>query len=424
MMLFKSLIYSVRCIKQTIRNYERVGVILIVPILFITGMAFLYGEESSFVIVGDSGNEFKIGVVNNDQTIQLPTSAEDQFRENIEFTNIIGDPLLDGFGKTLIDNINRTSSLFSENERRIFHIFPYSDIESAGKAVQSRFITLCFVIPSDFSKTLLAGLNHRINITSNVKILNSSEFYFSGSNIELIGDYSYSRFLEASILLEEAITSFTDLFWVNYLNDINLEVNSISNLTFREFDIFIPALLVFVLITSSTGVTGIIGFEKENGTIDRLKLSGYASSNILIGATMTQILTTLLTMIVTIATIILLGFPIQNYQQILTILGACFLGVLPLLGISLGVAVITDGQTATYLPSMIAIPLSFLTGNFIPLPRITLISDIQLWHINPFYSIGEILRKSMILNLTYSDFLVDISSLILSGSFIFLMGAM
>jgi len=222
--------------------------------------------------------------------------------------------------------------------------------------------------------------------------------------------------------LEEGILSFTELFWLTVNNNINIEVNNISNLTFREFDIFVPALLVFVLITSSTGVTGIIGFEKENGTIDRLQLSGFPGSNILIGAIFTQILTTILTMIVTIITIILLGFPFQNYQQIFIILAVCGLGVLPLLGISLGVAVLTDGQTATYLPSLIAIPLSFLTGNFIPLPRIMITSNLQLWHVNPFYSIGEILRKSMILNLSFTDFLVDISSLVITGSIFFLIG--
>ena len=421
-MLFKSIIYSIRCIKQTIRNFERIGVILLVPILFITGMAFLYGEESSFVIVGDTGEEFRIGVINEDEDILLSTSTLDQFRNHIDYSNLIGDPLIEGFGKNLINNLNKTNSLFTAKEKRQFNLISYTSIESAGKAVQSRFITLCFIIPSNFSNTLLIGLNHRINITENILILNSSVFYYSRSNIELIGDYSYSRFLEASILFEEAISSFTDLFWLKTNKNINMEINDISNLVFREFDVFIPALLVFVLITSSTGITGIIGYEKEIGTIDRLKLSGFASSSILIGVSLTQILTTILTMIVTLATIFLLGFPFQNYTQLLIVLIVCSLGVLPLLGISLGVAVITDGQTATYIPSLIAIPLSFLTGNFIPLPRIMITSNIQLWHINPFYSIGEILRKTLILNSSFSDLIIDISSLVIAGSAFFLIG--
>ncbi|MHA2156912.1 MAG: hypothetical protein ACXABU_16330, partial [Candidatus Hodarchaeales archaeon] len=74
--------------------------------------------------------------------------------------------------------------------------------------------------------------------------------------------------------------------------------------------------------------------------------------------------------------------------------------------------------------SMIAIPLTFLTGNFIPLPHFRLLGDIQLWHLNPFFCIGEALRKIMILNSEPTGFILDIILLIVSGSFIFIIGAL
>jgi ABC-type polysaccharide/polyol phosphate export permease len=52
-----------------------------------------------------------------------------------------------------------------------------------------------------------------------------------------------------------------------------------------------------------------------------------------------------------------------------------------------------------------------------------MMGDIQLWHINPFFSVGEVLRKSMIHNLSITNFIVDIIFLIVVGLAIFLLGA-
>ena len=90
--------------------------------------------------------------------------------------------------------------------------------------------------------------------------------------------------------------------------------------------------------------------------------------------------------------------------------------IFPILGISLAAAAITDGKMATYIPSLIAIPLSFLTGNFIPLPKIPVTENIQFFHINPFFSAGEAFRKTMILNLDITHILIDLIMLIGVGS--------
>ena len=124
------------------------------------------------------------------------------------------------------------------------------------------------------------------------------------------------------------------------------------------------ALLVFVLISSSTGVAGIVGYEREQGTIDRLKLGNFHVRSFLSGLTITQLLTTLSTMIVVVLTLFIgLEFPVQSNFQGLFILVLSIFAVLPLLGISLAIAASTDGQISTYLPSIIAIPLTFLISS-------------------------------------------------------------
>ncbi len=421
-----TVVYTIKCLKQTFRNMERVGVIFIVPIIFIVGMALLYGEESSFVIVGDSGNIYTIGVLNKDTVMELNFDEKLHFQEFIDKTGLSGDPLNEGFGKEFIDNINGSDRLISEGERNRFEIIQFSSLEKASKAVQSRYVSLCFTIPKNFSLSIISGLNHRINVTENHAILNMSEYYYTESNIELLGDFSYARFSEASILLTSTLQVYLDHYWLSGIStykQLEIEYEAISALVFNEFEIFTPALLVFVLISSSTGVAGIVGYEREQGTIDRLKLGDFHVRSFLGGLTITQLVTTLATMIIVVLTLFLgLEFPVQGNFQGFFILGLSIFAVLPLLGISLAVAASTDGQISTYLPSIVAIPLTFLTGNFIPLPHIKIIGDVQLWHINPFFCIGEALRKIMILNSAPEGFILDVILLIISGLIIFVIG--
>jgi ABC-2 type transport system permease protein len=405
------------------------SIIFLVPILFIVGIAFIYGDQSSFIIIGDTGDNYKIGVINQDQVPNLDSILRTQFNDYMAENSLLGDPLQEGFGTCFIKNINQSKILLSENEedRRRFSVIPYTDLEEASKAVQSRFISLCFVIPNNFSKTLIAGLNHRINVTDGKLLLNASEYVYSEAAIELIGDHSYARFAEATTLLEEMLNSFLDQFWIIGLDlpgKFSVDYETISTLAFTEFDIYIPAFLIFVLITSGTGVAGIVGYEQEQGTIDRLKLSDFPSSYFLFGLSLTQIISTLLTMTCVFITIYFLGFPFQgDYQAFLVIL-VSVLTVLPLLGISVGIAAFLGGKMATYLPGSIAIPLSFLTGGFIPLPRTTLIGDIQLWHLNPFFSAGEAFRKILILNLEINQIFLDLTLLIVVGAGFFIIGAL
>ncbi len=423
-----TIVYSVKCLKQTFRSMERVGVIFIVPLIFIVGMAMLYGDESSFVIVGDSGSIYSIGVINQDHVVAINPDQKIQFNQIINNIGLSGNPLEVGFGKEFIDNINNTDSLMSEENNQRFEIIQFDEIETASKAVQTRHISLCFIIPNNFSLSLLTGLNHRLNVTESDPILNNTDFYYSEATVELIGDFSYARFSEASILLTSMLERYLDYYWVSGLpsfQHLNTTHESISAIIFNEFEIFVPALLVFVLISSSTGVSGIVGYEREQGTVDRLKLSDFPVRSFLTGLTITQLITTLSTMIIVVLTLFYgLSFPVQGNFQGIFILFLSIFAVLPLLGISLAVAASTDGQMATYLPSMIAIPLTFLTGNFIPLPHIPILEEVQLWHLNPFFCIGEALRKIMILNVEPSGFILDIFLLIIVGSLIFLLGTL
>lgn len=422
----KTMFILSRCMKQTIRNKERLMIILLIPTLFIVGIAWLYGDESSFVIIGDTGNAYNIGVINYDQLPTLNSSVISSIESNISSNDLLGSPFPTGFGDHLIDNINDSNELISDLGNKQIHLRPYSDYNKATTAVQSRFISLCFIIPENFSNTVLAGINYRIKVINNITLLDDAQFYYSESIIGIIGDYTYARFSESFTLVQDVLNNYLDSYWLSGIDQpgkLSINNEHLTTLTFTEFDIFVPAFLIFAIISSSTGVAGIIGFERDDGTIDRLILSKFSTQSYLFGLTLTQIMTSLLTMMIIIPTIYLLGFPLQGLHQIPYILFVTVLATLPLLGISLGFAALLDGRMATYLPSLLAIPLTFLTGNFIPLPRISLIGDIQLWHINPFFCAGEFLRKTLVVNLDFTYVIVDMIMLLVSGGFIFMIGS-
>jgi ABC-2 type transport system permease protein len=415
-----------RCIKQTFRNAGRLSIIFLIPVLFIVGIAWLYGEESSFVVIGDTGNSYSVGVINKDRIPTFNSSLLSIMDSKIPPNTLEGSPLLNGFGSHFIRNSNGTESLIPIGDNKLLNFIPYSDSRVASTAIQSRFISLCIIIPENFSQTLIAGLNYRVNVSDNILLLNSTSYYYSESVVEIIGDYTYARFSEAFTLLQEMLNTYLDNYWMSGIDQpgkMTIEEEHVTTLAFTEFDIYVPAFLIFTIISSSTGVAGIVGYEREDGTIDRLKISKFSTRDYLVGLSFTQILTSILTMIVIIPTTFFLGFPFQGLHQTFYVLLMTTFATLPLLGISLGFAAITDGQMSTYLPSLIAIPMSFLTGNFIPLPRIPLFGNVQLWHINPFFSAGEIIRKTLIVDLEFSFMLIDIIMLIIVGSLIFIGGS-
>ncbi|MFX1452907.1 MAG: hypothetical protein ACFFCM_18875, partial [Promethearchaeota archaeon] len=79
----KSILFFQRCIKQTYRNTERMSIILILPVLFTVGLAWIYGDESSFVIVDDQGPVYKIGVINQDIVPILDLGSQTKFQSFI-----------------------------------------------------------------------------------------------------------------------------------------------------------------------------------------------------------------------------------------------------------------------------------------------------------------------------------------------------
>lgn len=410
-MVRKAHIYTIRSLKQTFRNWEAYIQIFILPIILLSAFAWLYGEESGYDVGLEHGTIFNVGVINRDNLTSL-IDVIPKFNTYVQDINLIGNPIEDGFGNIFIKNINGSNKLTLENDSRFMRIISIEDEEKAATYIQNRFISICFILPRNFSQTLLAGINHKINITDGHVVTNISEIYFSEAKVELIGDISYSRFTEAAILLEQQLSNFMDIFTgLELPSKINIEYTQLSSKNFSEFHTFIPAFFIMTLLMSSSGIAYILAFERKIGTIDRLKLSYFPTNDLVLGLSLTQLVTTSLQIIVFFITVFLLGFP--GNIDLPSVFFIALVSILPILGIGLLSSVFLEGDVAYFLPGILAMPLSFLTGSFIPLPKIFLAPDIQIWHLNPFYSSSEAIRKILFLEYDLSQITMELFLLLL-----------
>ncbi|MHA2495725.1 MAG: ABC transporter permease [Candidatus Hodarchaeales archaeon] len=423
----KALIYSHNTLRQTFRSKEKVSLIFVIPVIFLLAMAFMYGDQSSVAPVETNEDVFEIGVINHDDPFVIPPSIKEQFRSSLSQINeagkILGDPLETGFGGCFLENL-RENALTDESESRKLVTTHFTDINKAKLAVQARDISLCCIIPEEFSKTILTGINYRMNTTTGVLITNDPEFLDSESQVESLGDYSYARFSEAESVLRQYLHNFIDIYTGIELpaGSFTFEEKRITTEEFDEFQRMIPGFIVFVLLMSVSGSAAILAAERLSGTLDRLKISGYSPRNLLLGLSLTQLVTTSLQIIVFMATLYFLGFPGRGnpFYAFLVSLAA----MLSIFGFGLLVAALcTDEKTASGLPGVIGIPLTFLAGSWIPLAEWPLIGDIEVWHFNPMYSTSEALRKILLLEQDLGDVLLELAFILGIGLLIFVFSA-
>ncbi|MHA1991111.1 MAG: ABC transporter permease [Candidatus Hodarchaeales archaeon] len=415
----KTILIIKRTLKQTFRNWESWVQILIVPIVFLGVTAWLYGEGSGYTVDSEHGNVFKVGVINNDNFESLADIVH-LFKPYLENNNS-KNPLQIGFADHFINNINRSNQMMPIDDHRQFDLVLFTEIEEVVIAIKQRFISICFILNENFSQTVLAGLNQKITILENRNISNESRIIQSVSDIEILGDPSNRRFSEAINLLEIQVKNYWSIYAkVDLPGKIEIATRKIISINITEFHTFIPAFFVMTLLMSGSGIAVILARETDRRTIERIKLSNLSRFDYLTGLSITQFITTIMTVLVFMGTIFFLNFP--YFDRLIFAIPIGIISIFPVLGLSLISVIIFEKELAIYAPGLFAIPLSFLSGSFVPLPRTYLWGDVQLWHLNPFYSTSEALRKILFLNYDLNQVKFEIFLLLFLGLLLFITG--
>jgi ABC-2 type transport system permease protein len=388
----KFLYISRKGIKEIFRDRRGFVLLLGFPVVLIVVFAFAFGS-GSFLSGGSIPHQ--IVVVNNDAGVRVTVNNTTQYvNYGTNFTGVLANATAE----------NSTTNLF--------HLNNVSQ-EQAEEMLKTRDIdALIIIIPQNFSSAFAAMVNNsaRMGITSSVgqqAIANASTITpgIAASNaglspgatvtlpkagnassfLTLEGDSGYINFATSQGLVSaifdqyksnaetQALTAASSGQAQPLFNDsIPLVIQPIAGTqSFSLFDYTVPGLIVFALLLQISVIAGNTVREGERGTLDRIKMSKARSFDLLFGTFVVWSVITVMQVLVFIAIAIALG---SHHQGDFSSLGlAVVIGVIAgMASTSLALIIssfIKNERQAATLSTMISMPLGFLAGAFIPLPR-------------------------------------------------------
>jgi ABC-2 type transport system permease protein len=289
----------------------------------------------------------------------------------------------------------------------LFHLNNVSE-ERASELLRSRSIDALIVIPKNFSRAFASTVNdsartaiksevggQAITTAGNASLgigatvpganFTPPEASNVTSTLSIEGGSGYMNFATTQVL----ITAIFD----HYKNDVTAnavaraapggDYNPLSDYipvetlpiagtqSFSLFDYLVPGLIVFALLVQVSLVAGSLVRDVEIGTLDRLKLSKVRAFDLLFGTFLRWTLVTIgqVPLLIAIATV--LGY---KHQGNLSSLGlATVIGVIAgMASISLALLIasfVENEMQAMELGAIVTLPIGFMAGAFLPLPR-------------------------------------------------------
>jgi ABC-2 type transport system permease protein len=183
-----------------------------------------------------------------------------------------------------------------------------------------------------------------------------------------------------------------------------------------------PGMLTYPLLFSSMVVsTGAIVYEREKGTLKKIRASPIRPINMLFGKTLAALFQTAISIIVMGALAALLLGPKLNWN-IPLLIPIFFLGSMN--GIALGLIISCIGrapQEASNAATTIAVVLQFFTGMYFPIEYLPTYMQ-QIGRVIPMTYAAQALRDIMIRNATLADLVLPMITLTVSALILYGIG--
>ncbi len=246
------------------------------------------------------------------------------------------------------------------------------------------------------------------------------------SNVSLVVDGTNP---DVARLIDDGIgTFFTEYykqFNPNYAEPImvSTEISVVGEKVGYKENI-VPGMLTYPLLFSSMVVsTGAIVFEREKGTLKKIRASPIHPINMLLGKTFAALVQTVISIVVmAVLAAVLLGPKLTwNVPLLIPIF---FLGSMN--GIALGLIISCIGrapQEASNAATTIAIVLQFFTGMYFPIDYLPTYMQ-QIGRMIPMTYAAQALRDIMIRNATLSDLFLPMATLSMSAIILYGIGVL
>ena len=440
-MTVKFLSLAIKALKQTIRDRRSLFFLLLFPVVFMIIFAFAFGSPSS---LGTGTAPHEIAVINLDAgaTVSINNTTQ-HVNDGANFTQ-------------LLENIT-----YAQTDTHMFTLNNVS-ADQAQTMLKSRGLDAVITIPENFSQAVvaLANASARAETTSDIglRVINGSTAQLpvnltlpkqSNVTAQVIveGDTGSAAFGAAQGLISNLLEQYQSQIQATAIRQVdatlaqnqsqsNASIDYISaavqpltgTRSLTLFDYQAPGLIVFALLMQVSSVAQDLTRESDRGTLGRLKLSNMRSFDLLFGTLLTWILIAVAQILLLLGVAVALGFSWAD--------GANSIGLAVLVGIIGGIASIslglllaaftTNERQAAQLGVLIAVPVSFLTGAFFPLPNEILGTafgtTFQVYDLLPWTQVADALRQVLIYGSGFGAVAVYVGFAIVLTAILFVVG--
>jgi ABC-2 type transport system permease protein len=284
------------------------------------------------------------------------------------------------------------------------------DRPDALRELRDKSADALVVIPPDFSVSIQALLD---------------EQRAGGVRLEFVGDLTNVEYLITAVwfgeIVNESVYQFTGTTRPVEIVETSLGVSGQVD----DFDLYVPGILILSVIMLMFSATIALVTEVENQTIVRLKLSRVSALEFLMGVSVVQIAVGVVSVLLTLAVALALGFDVEGSLPIFLLL--VVLTSISIIAFSLIVAALTRTVNEVLVVGNFPLFLfMFFTGAAFPLQATRLFSvggyPITLQGLmSPTHAISAV-QKVLILDLGLRDVLPEIVALVIITAIYFGVG--
>ncbi|HYA32451.1 MAG TPA: ABC transporter permease [Candidatus Bathyarchaeia archaeon] len=445
-MTVKFVSLAVKGIKQALRDRRSLFFLLLFPVVFMVIFAFAFGSPSS---LGTGTTPHKIAVINLDRgaTASINNTAQ-HINAGANFTELLGNVTYAGTDTQMFTLTNVSA-------------------DQAQTMLKSRGLDAAVTIPENFSQAIisLANASARTEATSDIglRVINTSSAQAgalasqlpanatlprqSNATAQVIveGDTGSAAFGAAQGLIFNVLQQYQSQIQATAIRQVDAtlgqngsQVNAtyvsavVQPLTgarsFTYFDYQAPGLIVFALLLQVSSVAQDLAREADRGTLARLKMSNMRSFDLLFGTLLTWIVIAVVQILLLFGVALAVGFKWAGGSNSIAL--AVFIGIIGgIASISLGLllaAFATNERQAAQLGVLIAIPVSFLTGAFFPLPNEPLGTafgtSFQVYDLLPWTQVADAIRQVLVFGSSLSDVAIYVVFAIVLTAILFVIG--
>ena len=317
----KTLACFIKTFKENLRDWK----ILIIAIVFAPFFIYLM-----YMYMGDSGSvTYNVALLNNDNK-----------------------------GSFANELIGEWHKIKTENGTPVLKIKPVADSSTAKEMIRNKDADLFVTIPEDFSDSFNLFVNSGKGLLSPIKSY---------------GDQANVKYMVAASFIDYTAFSFISLkTGIEFPFNVKYEYAGRGK-TLKEFDLYVPALLVLSIIMMLFTAGASIVREIEKDTITRLALSKLKSAEFMTALTLNQIIIGLICLFLTLLAAFSVGYRTSGSIPLLLLVGAltCFSVISISIITSCFIKTMFGLLTLGCFPFFI---LMFFSDCFMPLPKINLFS--------------------------------------------------